>query len=450
MKTKRFNAWVLSALMVVFTLFPQKPSYAVLPALAVTAITSGAGAAAVDVGATAVATLVGSSIVALGVVGQLPGQQTYNELRIPLVDDKAKQDSAMPPPSAPATAQPTGGIPADASSYAYPCSESPTGASCGGQQTMEWCSSWLGYGQRTYAVWCKEVVSGDNARNFGLAGSNGSLPPAGYIPPDSSCPPGYSGSGCALQSPRLVTPDGKNDVQRTASGFTFGPSVDVDSGGASLSPSGSPSTTPSPKVTVVGKNSKGEPIVIEVVRNADATTNVRLSTQTQVSNNTVVRQQDLTLSPDSVVITALDSVMEGQITDIDSANPTVTADPNQKVFSSDIQFPSDYARVGEAAQAANILKPSLDLLNDKFTLTQTVDDPTIPDYPDVWASTFDGITGWHLPSHTSECPTGSFVFNNKIFVMDTHCQLISNYFGALSAAMNVVWFVLAFAVVMGA
>lgn len=439
MKTKRLNAWVLSALLVVFTVFPQKHSYAVLPALAVTAISSGAGAAAVDVGATAVATLVGSSIVALGVMGQLPGQQTYNELRIPLTDDPAKQNQAMPAPVAEPLVQPS-----SATKYCkyHFCSGSLGGlcsaiaADAGTDRAYlngEWCSLSEGdltQGQQAVPNW--EDLRGSAV--FSL-----------------SCKTGYvlNGNDCNLTTPKLAASDNKNDVSRTASGYQFGSNFDADSG-SSVSPSGAPNSAPSPKVSVVGKNSKGEPVVIEITRNSDASTDVKVSTQSQVANNTVVKQQNLAISPDSVVIAASESVMPGQITNIETQSPVVTADPNQKVFSSDIQFPSDYARQGEAAQAANILRPSLDSITTKLTDTQTVSDPEVPEYPDLWGKTFDKILDWKLPSHSSECPTGSFEFNNRTFTIDVHCQLISNYFGSMSAVMNVVWVVFAFYIVMGA
>lgn len=120
-----------------------------------------------------------------------------------------------------------------------------------------------------------------------------------------------------------------------------------------------------------------------------------------------------------------------------------------------IEFPSDYARQGEAQTAATSINDTLGPKIDK--ITETGADPADPLQPQgsefdqaFFQGTFTGLLGWQLPAHTSQCPTSSFGWNNQTFTMDSHCQLVNNHFSALSTVMAVVWTVLALFILLGA
>lgn len=120
-----------------------------------------------------------------------------------------------------------------------------------------------------------------------------------------------------------------------------------------------------------------------------------------------------------------------------------------------IQFPSDYARQGEAQAAADSINNALGPKLDK--ITETGADPADPVQPAnsefdqaFFQGTFTNLLGWQLPTHTSQCPTGSFDWLGQTFTMDSHCQLIADHFQAIAAAMAVVWTILALFILLSA
>lgn len=116
--------------------------------------------------------------------------------------------------------------------------------------------------------------------------------------------------------------------------------------------------------------------------------------------------------------------------DVPGQTQEPTASPREI---SDFQFPSDYARQGEAKAAS-------DKLGDRLLQESSPSaDPEIPDgYTDLSGS-FSGLLGWQLPSHQSQCPTGSFDAWDRTFVFDRHCQLAQDHVQALALVMIVVW-----------
>lgn len=108
-----------------------------------------------------------------------------------------------------------------------------------------------------------------------------------------------------------------------------------------------------------------------------------------------------------------------------------------------IQFPSDYARQGEAQAAADSIKARLEN-------TQDINDPVMPSEFAHFGDTFNNLLGWQLPSHNSQCPTSSFQFLDNTYVIDTHCQLINDHFDLFRSVMAVVFVLLALFVVMRA
>lgn len=122
---------------------------------------------------------------------------------------------------------------------------------------------------------------------------------------------------------------------------------------------------------------------------------------------------------------------------------------------SSVEFPSDYARAGEAQSAANSINDALGPKLDK--LAEMGADPTDPTLPQgsefdqaFFQNTFTALTSWQLPAHSSQCPTASFNFNSTNYAIDSHCQLVADHFNALAAVMAVVWTMLALFILLGA
>lgn len=481
MKTKCFNAWVLSALLVVFTVFPQKPAQAFIPFIGIGIAAYGSGGTLLSANLlSSVATaLLGGSIVALAIT---PTPLANGEalpsyalpIRIPTTTSAPVTAAVFPPPPAPATVTPL-----TQAGYRFGTSTGPTSAIY--TTPYSYCQAALAAsGLAGSGGFCLEVhplyPSAPDGSSLTCALNSTKACRVAYPGNPTkwfdfmyytapSCSGGYSASGseCTLSNPSAVTADAKVDMQRGSTAYS---TADKDA------PISSNSRVSAGKVEAWGNDANGNPVVVTagVDANGHSTLGVQKQTKSQ-DGQTLIKSDNYVINKDTGLVTSVASgTRTGSIAiNADTSVPTVSTGSAVQAIpgveagavpgtgtgtgtgtGEPIAFPSDYARAGEAANAATQVKTSVDAITTKLTDTQTVDDPTIPDYPDVWASTFDGITGWHLPSHTSECPTGSFVFNNQIFTIDAHCQLISNYFGALSAAMNVVWFVLAFAVVMGA
>lgn len=115
-----------------------------------------------------------------------------------------------------------------------------------------------------------------------------------------------------------------------------------------------------------------------------------------------------------------------------------------------IEFPSDYARQGEAGQAALLIKGAIDPIKDRLTQTENVPDPTPGEWADPWGVTWDNLKGWRVPAHSGACPVSSFEWNGAVYQFNAHCSLIQDHFSAFSAVMSVVWSVLALFLVLGA
>lgn len=144
--------------------------------------------------------------------------------------------------------------------------------------------------------------------------------------------------------------------------------------------------------------------------------------------------------------------VEGQ-TQAAPAPSTVSNSSNQP--QQNIEFPSDYARQGEAATAAQSIVDALGPKLDK--ITETGADPTDPTQPPgsefdqaFFQGTFTNLLGWQLPAHTSQCPTSSFDWNSTSYTINTHCQLINDHFSVLASAMAVVWTIVALFILLGA
>lgn len=431
---KRQSAAMMALLVFVFSVFPSKRSEAVVPlvGLAVAALGPSGTVVSADLLVSGVTALIGGSIMALAVTPSTADAP----MRVPLVSDQPTIDAAMPPPVVPATvaSSPTVMYYGPGGAYSYPSAAASCAAGYGPQgATCQDCN----------ASGCSVYLDG-NYQTF-------------YSPPwieVSGCPTGYSASGgaCGVTAPRAVAADSKYDVPAPvgAGGFAA-PSVaqEADSMPAYASFAGG-------KVYAQGKNSSGQPVVIEYAKNADGTkTYITHYTQTETSGQTEVKTQSVVVDAATGAVTSAGAqTAVGSIAPATGAGtvPAVTtgAAVTTGTSSSPIVFPSDYARAGEAASAANTVKTSVDQLKDKFTNSETVDDPTVPDWADHWGATFNPLKAWTMPGHASQCPVAGFGWNGVTYTIDSHCQLITDHWSALQTASVVVWVISALWILLGA
>jgi hypothetical protein len=192
-----------------------------------------------------------------------------------------------------------------------------------------------------------------------------------------------------------------------------------------------------------------------VVVNVAATgSSTEIKAAAQRANDVVLRTVKLTSEavPESVTETAVKDANADQVIASSTSN---NGDPGT------IVFPTDYARQGEAAAAANPLGVKLDTLH--ADLTQKVDgpaDPTLPptsDFEDgFFKGTFSKLLAWNLPPHTSTCPTTTmnldFFGRPLTLKMDEQCQLLNDPAVATVAAVSfdVSWLIAALFIVLWA
>lgn len=433
---KRMKALALAGVFLLCSVVPVRQANAVLPiAIGMTMQAFGAGGSLVSANllTAGVSALIGGTIFALGLTPSDMGDGTNPVgLRIPTIDDPVKSDQAMPVLNNAPAIKPMQEI----SGYLTGC----LGAEVYfGPSLSDACSAG---GGTVFNNGTNDYCASSRA-GCGTIATTRSVVPAGY----GNC----TASGCVLLSPRAAAPDQKYDVKRTASGYelpipalpgsTLG---EADSKPAYASSSGG-------KIQVAGRDSSGRPVMIEYAVSPDGTkTYITHYTQTEVGGQSVVNSQSVTIDASTGAVTgAAGATAAGSISGVGTASPAVTT-TGAAVAPADIVFPSDYARAGEAANAANVVKGAVDALAEPLKKTETLNDPTVPDYVDPWNTTFSMLKGWSLPGHSSSCPVGSFEWNGGLYAIDAHCQLVADHFGVIQAAMSVVWVVLALFVVLGA
>lgn len=171
-----------------------------------------------------------------------------------------------------------------------------------------------------------------------------------------------------------------------------------------------------------------------------------------------VRYRDLRLDANAVPT----KVVETTYTNAD-ANEVLASNTaaNTSTGSASIQFPSDYARQGEASSAANTMNTRLDRIHDDLTKTaQAPEAPAVPDASEFktgfFDGTFDALKAWRLPGHSSQCPTAdlSFTFWGHYFDLnfDAHCQILESptVQSVAEVSLQVVWLLAALFIVLGA
>jgi hypothetical protein len=276
----------------------------------------------------------------------------------------------------------------------------------------------------------------------------------------SGCPNGYTlaGSICNLSDGRVAVDDKKQDFERTGVGHAPYPS-DLSGG---LSGTTMTSDSANDTVVVAGKDSAGNAMQGKIIAKSDGGSQVELKTQKQTATGqTYVETKTFRTNGNGEVVSATQTATATQLnydpvtkqyTETPSPAGTVAPDVGSAV---PIQFPSDYARQGEAGSAAqtiaNTLGPKID------AITQTGADPDDPVQPvgsefdqAFFQGTFTNLLGWQLPGHSAQCPTASMVFYGSTLVFDAHCSIIDQFAGVLSTVATALWTIAALLIVLGA
>lgn len=267
----------------------------------------------------------------------------------------------------------------------------------------------------------------------------------------TSCPAGYvlNGSSCDLVDARAAVADKNTDYAR--SGTTLSPASANDADAGTNPVKGVVSAS---GYEVAGTNAQGQPLQVVITPLASGGSQIKITNQgADLAGNTVATAKTITIDSSGQV----QSVSQAQTStalSIDPATQTATTSATGSTANnptvSTVQFPSDYARTGEAASAANTITPKLDTLHHDLSDTAPVSDPLEPTAAEMpgWGDAFNNLLGWSLPGHVSNCPTGQLDLSGvlgagHVYAFDAHCQLVDDNFDQLRAAMMVVWSVAA-------
>lgn len=383
-----------------------------------------------------------------------------DSVRVPLGDESVNPNSKIPPPSAAASTSSTS---SPSQQYAHWNTMNPI--LCPYQNNA------LGCFNSDYAVATNICIQAGGSQ---ISGSwqcyyNGAWRTLAIdnITPPNSCPSGYSlqpDNTCALTDPYAATPpDHACDLKKVNGVFTnIATDPDCNSG---------PNKIPQAclnlgaQCTWTGYHDYGDgnwtPTRLTINNLPDGSTEVITEYQQNVpGSSSQVVQDNYHVNSSGVVDSASQNVQAGSVSSNPSTQTQTSGNPvtqSQSGQTQNITFPSDYARVGEASQAAaslsSAITPKLDTLhNDLSTVhndlsnTASVADPVVPQasaMPD-FGTTFDGLKGWTLPAHSSQCPSGQFDFSavlgpSALYKFDVHCQLFDQHMAQIRAAFLVVW-----------
>ena len=278
------------------------------------------------------------------------------------------------------------------------------------------------------------------------------------------CPSGYtlSGTTCNLTDPRSGIADNKVDYSRSGAVYSAPSSSDADHAQTlqgTITGSGA-------GVQIAGTNASGMPVAYNVTAREDGGSVVQQQTAVATAaGDTGTKTETFQISPTGVIETATQTTTADQLAVDPAASPSsatisvVAADPNasSSTLYQGFQFPNDYARVGEAAAAANILAPKLDNIKDALTTTATVDDPTLPAVEDMpgFGDTFTDLLAWRLPPHSSACPQPtvdlSSIFGaGHVYTLSSHCTLLQDNSSIIHASMVLMFTIMALFIVLRA
>lgn len=304
-------------------------------------------------------------------------------------------------------------------------------------------------------------VNGPNQVNRCVAISGASPCSRGYF---------FSGGECVLDDPYLAKQDNHTEVVRY--GATWAPPSDND---ADPLPESVRISTSGDKLTFPVTMPDGSIKTYRATLSSDPYPGFRLEEFVNVDPSNV--------SINSSFFDELGMLREsshvqqpGQLTEADpySYSSSTTTNPGNGT-STNIQFPTDYARIGEAGAAANVVKASVDsfkgqfelfrasweafktlfqTLHEKITGTTELADPSDVQLPENQLKTATaGLSSWSMPSHASECPAPSMTlefFGGKTYTLNSHCQIAEQNRDLIGALMRIMFAVMAVFIVLGA
>lgn len=456
MQAKRIRALALSLWFALSVVVPVKRANAAFPlvALAVAAYNSAGALVTADLLAAGGTALIGGTIAALAITPN----NADAPMRVPLMSDKPTIDAVMPPPANPGT------VPAS-TSYTY-CGGNPVSVCF--QNDLESCNRNGASGSPQYNCTGSVSCSGGGANCTGsinMAGGFTYSYTVGYSgTPTQTCPAGSvsSGSQCVVTNPREAVPDNKKDIQRSASGFSAAGDAD---------PLPSYAQVQNGVVYASGKNSSGNPVMIEYSVSADGSkTYVRHYVQSEDSAQSTVKAQTLVVdNATGTIQSASAATTAGAVTPATGAGsiPSVAtgAAVTAGAGSQPIVFPTDYARAGEAALAASSVTAKLDTVK---TSVESLKEAPAVENPDISTPTLSGaqdtfygndnkiigLLGWHVPGFTGICPTADINFDWKDFSyhgrFESHCAYADQFRATAATIFDALWVIVAFFIVLGA
>lgn len=243
-----------------------------------------------------------------------------------------------------------------------------------------------------------------------------------------------SGTSCAASADSPSTPTGTaTPTPKTPTGTSCGAgeqSYVVNGVTKCYTPQGA--SIPSPA------DSKTLSTVNTVTTNADGSktvTTVTTNNATGEKSTTSTTYPATSTVPDSLPASSSSPVVPGLGTGGTSGAGGLGA-PSGSGGTATVQFPSDYARAGEASAAADKV---VNKLNTIFEPGHDPSDPTVPDTMPTFGNEFDNLKNFQPGSHSAVCPQPSFTVWNRTFTMSAHCQMANDYMSQFQAAMMVVW-----------
>lgn len=190
----------------------------------------------------------------------------------------------------------------------------------------------------------------------------------------TTCSAGYTlTSGvCNLTDARAASPDKKCDYQRSGSALAMISDPDCAKSGGLI-----PAICASGGISCsgVGTSPAGEPRSFIITPTADGGSTITTFQQNTSSGQTTVTSDTTTVSSSGSVVAVSTNTTTGSInTSTGTVTTGSTVSPAAPAPVSTINFPSDYARTGEAATAAATLAPKLDTLHNDLNPTNMPSD----------------------------------------------------------------------------
>lgn len=265
------------------------------------------------------------------------------------------------------------------------------------------------------------------------------------VPTDGS--PIHYGTGVPAPSYDPASADSVVELAPSFSAYSFNsdPDIPLNIGGDS----GLPIVDEAGRIVVASTNSQNQFVVNTVSSLSDGGT--MLSEYVQTAPNQVSSTQ-VQISPSGQISNVSTAQTAGTVNPVPTSlgaiySPVTAPTPtNQGQFdpaTGEITFPSDYARSGEAAAAAQTISENL--------LQGEVVTPVVADADMPWfGDTFQPLSAFQINTTGATCPVWQFEALDENFYIDHHCTLIQDFNALFYAMFTAFWVLLAIRTVMEA